>query len=510
MEGRLDLNLLGSARLIGVVISGSRASLAPVRVSIDSIDFVRDEMLVLIEDSEEGRLYLGVVKGAVKKDIAIDGSSLPSNFDPKMSYSYSAPIMSAYVEIMGEISGGGVEVSFSIPRPGSRVYVVSDGRELSRLLGAPEGLYVGYHKFSGASIRMVPEALNYHVAVLGATGTGKSRLVKGLVEEVLSRTSYSVIIFDHTGLDYSDLSRWGFEASLVDGSRIILDPDVVSEIIIDRAGLKDYHSDSMYFAVTSYIQSRLEELQKGDSLRVKPKAEVSVEDIVRRYREACKNGTFKWELTSFIESLYSKLPDIGVRESTIRKYEVLITLRLGRGFFDNYLNGRTIAVDDIVGQVLGGGRLVIVDLSREVEYEAKRSIVYQVLKGVWDRVLAGRFRANAIAVIDEAHNYVCAQTCKPSVDMVARTAREGRKWGFGLILASQRVIDLAPDIRGNVNTIFFSRLQSTMDYEELKRWVEGVQFLEYTLPMLTRREFYFTGLGNIVRRPLLVRVKDVS
>ncbi|MFN4046199.1 MAG: hypothetical protein ACK4H7_02530, partial [Acidilobaceae archaeon] len=155
MEGRPDISLLGSARLIGVVISGSRASLAPVRISVDSIDLVRDEMLVLIEDSEEGRLYLGVVKGAVKKDIAIDGSSLPSNFDPKMSYSYSAPLMSAYVEIMGEIIGWGVEVSFSIPRPGSRVYVVTDGKELSKLLGAPEGLHVGYHKFSGASILMV-------------------------------------------------------------------------------------------------------------------------------------------------------------------------------------------------------------------------------------------------------------------------------------------------------------------------------------------------------------------
>ncbi len=511
MGAPLDLDLLGSARLIGVVISGSRASLAPVRVSMDSIDFIRDEMIALIEDSEEGRLYLGVVKGAVKKDIAIDGSSLPSNFDPKMSYSYSAPIMSAYVEIMGEISSGGVEVSFSIPRPGSRVYIVTDSMGLSRLLGAPEGLHVGYHKFSGASIRMVPEALNYHVAVLGATGTGKSRLVKGLVEEVLSKTSYSVVIFDHTGLDYSDLSRWGFNASLVDGSKIILDPDVVSDIIVDRTGLKDYHGDSIYFAVTSYIQSRLGELQKSWGLKVKPRAEASLEDIVNAYREACKNGVFKWELDGFINTLYSALPDINVRESTIKKYEILITLRLGRSFFNVYLNGRTITVDDIVDSIFNGGkRLVIVDLSREVEYEAKRFIVYQVLKGVWDKVLSERLKANALAVIDEAHNYACAQMCKPSVDMIARTAREGRKWGFGLILASQRVIDLAPDIRGNINTIFFSRLQSTIDYEELKRWVEGVQFLEYTLPMLARREFYFTGLGSTVRRPLLVRVKDVS
>ncbi|MEM4744102.1 MAG: hypothetical protein QXX52_03915, partial [Ignisphaera sp.] len=93
---------------------------------------------------------------------------------------------------------------------------------------------------------------------------------------------------------------------------------------------------------------------------------------------------------------------------------------------------------------------------------------------------------------------------------IARVAREGRKWGFGLILSSQRVIDLAPEIRGNINTVFFSRLQSSGDYAELKNWLENVQYIEYTLPTLESREFFFTGLGNPLRRPILVRVKDVS
>jgi hypothetical protein len=53
------------------------------------------------------------------------------------------------------------------------------------------------------------------------------------------------------------------------------------------------------------------------------------------------------------------------------------------------------------------------------------------------------------------------------------------------------------------------RLQTAGDYSELRGWIEGVEYMQYTLPLLAPREFFFTGLGNPLRRPLLVRVRDV-
>jgi DNA helicase HerA-like ATPase len=156
------------------------------------------------------------------------------------------------------------------------------------------------------------------------------------------------------------------------------------------------------------------------------------------------------------------------------------------------------------------GRLVVVDLSSEVEYSAKNSIVFQIIKRMWDVIIENRRRAGIVAVIDEAHNYCCVHGCNPAKDVIMRTAREGRKWGFGLILASQRVVDLAPEIRGNINSVFFSRLQTAGDYDELRNWIEGVEYMQYTLPFLTPREFFFAGLGNPLRKPILVRVRDVA
>ncbi|MEM3980115.1 MAG: hypothetical protein QXF79_02530, partial [Ignisphaera sp.] len=59
----LDWNPKEFCRLVGIVTSGSKASLVPVRISKEDISFVRDEMLVLVEDVDEGRRYVGVFKG---------------------------------------------------------------------------------------------------------------------------------------------------------------------------------------------------------------------------------------------------------------------------------------------------------------------------------------------------------------------------------------------------------------------------------------------------------------
>lgn len=506
---------MNGLRLIGVVTSGSRASNVPVRVSKGSIDFVRDEMLALIEDLEEGKLYLGIIKGSVKRDIAIDGLTLPTNFDPESSLSYTAPLMTCYVEIVGEIVGDSLELNFSIPRPGSRVYAVTGDFDVARLLKLPKGLHIGSHKFSEMKVSLDVRALDYHIAVLGATGTGKSRLVKAIVEEVLDKTDYKVLVFDHTGLDYSDSSRWDGNVNVIDGSRIVLTPDVISDVLANRMGITgDQQRDYIFLATILYIAGYSGQggfLTNVDLYDVLNLGKLNLEDLLKGYFESCRSGTFKWVFDEFLEVLGECLDLFKAWPSTKLKFKLLLTTRVGRRFFENYLNAKNVLVTDVVEELLSGrSRLVIVDLSREVEYEAKKFVVYQFLREMWDRILESRGRAGVLTVIDEAHNYACTRGCEPSSEVIARTAREGRKWGFGLTLASQRVIDLAPDVRGNVNTVFFSRVQSASDYDELKRWIEGLQFIEYTLPLLARREFYMAGLGNPFRKPILVKVRDVS
>ncbi len=456
--------------LIGVVTSGARSSLVPIRVVRDAIPLVRDEMLVVIDDFAEDRRFLGSVKSSVKLDIAIDASYLPTTFSPESTLKCSAPLMKTFVEIFGEITpSGSLELSFAIPRPGSHVYLVKNGSKLSEILRLPQGLHVGNHKFSNLKVNLDPRAIDYHIAVVGATGTGKSRLVKAIVEEVLRKTDYGVLIFDHTGVDYADESRWrcvarelGIKPVVIDGSRIILDPVTIAELIIERARIPRSLEDHVYYSVARYVQDLIA-VNEGSA---RSRLDVTrIEECVEKYFELAKKGVQVWDFEGFLNRMYDYLSHLNAREATKTKLSMLISLNLGREFFNSYLSSRVIDVRDVVNDVLDKrSRLVIIDLSTEVEYVAKRFVVAQALRWLWHRVLSERRRANVLVVIDEAHNYAC-QRCYPSCTEIERTAREGRKWGIGLVIASQRIIDLGTDVRGNINTVFFSRLQTYSDYK---------------------------------------------
>ncbi len=500
-------------KLIGIVTSGARASIVPVRISRDMIETVHDEMLVIVEDHIENRRYLGALKSSMKLDIAIDKTILPTTFDPEKSRHYSAPMMTTYVEIFGEITNNGeLELSFAIPRPGSYVYRVDHGDKLASILKIPRGLVVGKHKFSGLEIHLDPRALDFHIAVLGATGTGKSRLVKALVEEIYAKTRYSVVIFDHTGIDYADPNRWnGFQLDIIDASRIVLEPNVIAEAIIERADIPSTLEEHVYYIVYRYVEDQVKQLiptnRRGSTQRVGE----DPEQIISQYMDLCRKGLFKWDYQQFMNLMGKYLSEIGAKETTKTKLKMLISLYAGKRFFEEYLAQRDVVLKDLVEKLLNKEKkLLIIDMSREVERSAKRYIVFQTLRTLWDSIGSMTRRAEVVAVIDEAHNYACYHGCRPSSIEIERTAREGRKWGFGLILASQRIIDLAPDVRGNINTVFFSRLQTQGDYQELKNWIEGVQYLEYTLPRLATREFYVAGLANPFKRPLLMRVREVA
>ncbi len=502
-------------RLVGVVTSGARSSVVPIRVVRDAIPFVKDEMLVVIDDIIEDRRFLGSIKSSIKLDIAIDASYLPTSFSPENTLRCSAPLMKTFVDIFGEITkDGSLELSFAIPRPGSHVYLVEKGDELSKVLRLPRGLVIGGHKFSGLELHLDPRAIDYHVAVVGATGTGKSRLVKALIEEILEKTNYSVIVFDHTGVDYSDINRWkritkslGVKPVVIDGSQIILDPATVASLIVERAHIPRGLEDHIFFSVARYVQDEVA-MREG---RARALDEVSkLEECIEKYFELAKGGAKVWDFEKFLNKMYSYLRELNAKEATKIKLSMLVAINLGKEFFDVYLASRNVDIRDVVDLVFEKKhRLVIIDLSTETEYISKRFVVAAVLRWLWHKVLSERKRAEVVVVIDEAHNYAC-QRCEPSSSEIEKTAREGRKWGIGLILASQRIRDLSTDVRGNINTAFFSRLQTYGDYQELKGWIEGTQYMEYTLPLLAPREFFVVGLANPLRKPLLIRVRDVE
>ena len=156
------------------------------------------------------------------------------------------------------------------------------------------------------------------------------------------------------------------------------------------------------------------------------------------------------------------------------------------------------------------GETVVLDMSDEQDIGGKRAIMASVVMAAWDLVWEEMKPVNIGLVVDEAQNYAC-EYCGDSGRALETVAREGRKWGLFLIVASQRVSrDIRPGVRSNLGTVFFSRLQATGDLQELSGYLDLGRVSEASLAMLGRREFYVAGLMNPLRRPLVLRVDEVS
>ena len=90
-----------------------------------------------------------------------------------------------------------------------------------------------------------------------------------------------------------------------------------------------------------------------------------------------------------------------------------------------------------------------------------------------------------------------------------RIAREGRKFGLGLVLASQRPSELSSTVLAQCNSFLLHRIVNDVDQNLLRKLVPdslGNMLLE--LPSLPTKQAIL--LGTVVPTPILVEIKDLE
>lgn len=119
-------------------------------------------------------------------------------------------------------------------------------------------------------------------------------------------------------------------------------------------------------------------------------------------------------------------------------------------------------------------------------------------------------------VLEEAHTFVHrdlgGESAPPAGRECARVferiAREGRKFGLGLVLASQRPSEVSPTVLSQCNTFLLHRLVNDRDQELVKRLVpDGLGPLLRELPSLPTRRAIL--LGWAAPAPILVEVLEI-
>ncbi|HVF11739.1 MAG TPA: ATP-binding protein, partial [Actinomycetota bacterium] len=168
-----------------------------------------------------------------------------------------------------------------------------------------------------------------------------------------------------------------------------------------------------------------------------------------------------------------------------------------------------------------GPSIVVVDLS--LVPTALMHVVSAVISRVMFESLQRFRRARGhelptVLVVDEAHHFVhryagkeagateAAILCRETIETIAR---EGRKFGLGLLLSSQRPSEVSPTVLSQCNTFLLHRIVNDRDQELVQRLVpDNLGKMLDDLPSLPTQHAILVGWATAI--PILVRVRDLA
>jgi DNA helicase HerA-like ATPase len=163
-----------------------------------------------------------------------------------------------------------------------------------------------------------------------------------------------------------------------------------------------------------------------------------------------------------------------------------------------------LTIEDTMAQVLGhifripdkGKPVSVVELAG-LPTEIVDAVVSVLCRLAFDFGLWSEGAYPVLLVCEEAHRYVPASSSQgfgPTRRSIARIAKEGRKYGLYLGLASQRPSELDPTILSQCGTVFAMRLANERDQEIIRAAVpDAVSSQIGFLPALGPREALATG-----------------
>lgn len=183
-----------------------------------------------------------------------------------------------------------------------------------------------------------------------------------------------------------------------------------------------------------------------------------------------------------------------------------------------------ITLENWLGNYIGSdsaeqGCVSVIDLSlvpTEVVHVVTAVIARMVFEALQRYVKMNGVTLPTVMVMEEAHTFI--KRYKEDTDnqdaatlccqVFERIAREGRKFGLGLVLSSQRPSELSPTVLSQCNTFLLHRISNDRDQELVHRLVpDNLRGLLRELPSLPSQNAILLGWASEL--PVLVRMNDL-
>jgi len=398
------------------------------------------------------------------------------------------------------------------------------------------------------------QLINRHSAILGSTGSGKSTSVSSLLRSLATnendeiiRPSSRVILFDLHGEYASALNDISSVYSIdpIKGENKLyipywcIDPEKLIDFLCGtNESLKNRFIDLLLEQKKEFVEKNVLKLLPE---RITPQTPIPF-SLKKIWYDLSHEDTVTWKEKEKITPNYSEKGDIDnlippkfippdtKKESLSvkggsnvwRKQLTLFKSRLIDTQYDFFLNPGDWAVnkdlkikkdlDSLLNNWLGQKEpITLLDLSgmpsSRLDLVLGSALDFLFEASIWGRNQSSGMKENPLLlVLEEAHKYLSNDNNGLAKEMVQRIAKEGRKFGVGTMLVSQRPSEIDETILSQCGTLIALRMTNSTDRSKVKSvMADSLTGIVDSLPILRTGEAVITG--EAIKLPVRCKFK---
>lgn len=385
------------------------------------------------------------------------------------------------------------------PDPGAKVFLASD-QLLKSVLNKRDELAIGGAHLGSLLLRDegsvpvvldVKEMVSTHLAILAGTGSGKSYTAGVLIEELLlPKNRAAVLIFDPHG-EYNTLAEMQSH------------PQFLGE---------DGYRPKVKVLSPQEIKIRISSLNFFDILTLLPEMSDRQKSFLEKaFRNTTHFNPVRWTIQDLIDAVNeADSSEDGSQGSSAAALEWKLEQIDHSPYFSNLEH---LAPKDLFEP----GQVTILQMN-EISQEEQQVIAAAILRQ------ANHARMNTqkgkiapgdenylpypvFILLEEAHRFAPAHDPSRCKQVLRTILSEGRKFGLGVGLITQRPGKLDSDILSQCMSQFLMRIVNPSDQENLRHSVEAAgRDLMQELPALSKGQVIISGV--CINTPVLCKVRQ--
>lgn len=521
--GVLDFN---KEETLGTVESVDTSTVV-IRVDSDEkIKGLQVNHLLSIQSPRVGQQLIGMVSKIIRK--STDSDDVMYEFGtPQLSYNIiKAVLIGTHYDKDGITDNVFKRTLSTVPSVNAECYLIS-GKKLKDFMQAitsvsseeeAVSLDIGKYSIDEEAVAFLNgnKFFQRHAVIVGSTGSGKSWSVARILEQVAQLKSANAILFDIHG-EYTPLDSAGFTHYKVAGPNDqfsedklflpywLLTYEEMLSMMIDRSD-NNAPNQAMLFSTEVLKQKRahlktcnhedMESVVTLDSpIPYDLQALITELDALDNQmvpgQRGEKQGTYHGKLTRFIQRLRAKVEDKRLN------FMFLQDRRLLDYDYMNKLCEKLMKPSEN-----SNGGVKIIDFS-EVPSDILPLIASLVARVIFAVQQWSECHPPIAIFCDEAHLYIPSSSESSmdvqSVGSFERIAKEGRKYGVGLVVISQRPSEVNRTVLSQCNNFVAMRLTNADDQAVIKRLLpDSLGDYSEMLPILDIGEAIVVGDASIL------------